>query len=228
MKKYLYISCLSALLIAACRPAKAQIIDANYYLDAQGKPFRNNSGNYNVDDIEGSMFFYDKWSVGDVTNADGTVLKNVRLKYSVYGDQLIFAGANGEMMALDKPSKRFTLNTVVFASGFPAVDNFTADSYYQVIEDGKTKLLKHTSKTVIEIKGGYSTTSKVTRQFTTTEAWYILKNGSMIKVKPDKKSVLAALNDKATDIDTYLASHKVNFKNDTELAGLLNHYNSLQ
>lgn len=226
MKKHLYICCLAGLLVAAGYGVKAQIIDANYYLDAQGKPFRN-AGNYNLDDIEGSMFFYDKWTIGDVTNADGTMLKNVKLKYSVYGDQLIFAAANGEMVALDKPARRFTLNTVVFASGFPAVDNFTTNTYYQLIYDGKTKLLKHTSKTVTEIKGGYSTSSKVTRQFTTTETWYVLKNENMIKIKPDKKTVLAALDDKAAGINTYLAANKVNFKNDADLARLLDHYNSL-
>jgi hypothetical protein len=220
MKRQFLALLAAVLLVVGYQKASAQSV---YYIDSQGKAIRD--ADNELDNIKGTPFMYEQWVFGTFVNAEGTLFKNIKLKYNVYNDQLIFAGSKGEMMAFDKPVKQFTLNETLFANGFPAIDAFGSDTYYQVLGEGSTKLLKHYSKHV-EKNSTYGS-AMASMRFADNEAWYLFKDGKISALKLDKKNVLAALNDKSTQVNNYLSNHKVNFKNDMELSNLLAYYNSL-
>lgn len=177
------------------------------------------------EDVEGSPFLNDDWQQGALTTDKGQGFTDVMLKYDIHNDQLLFRGADGQPMAFADGVKTFTLGKAVYANGFPAVGAQGSRSYYQVLADGKVKLLKRTGKIIEETKSYGSTTSS--RSFRKVEAYFIFKDDKMETFKPDKKSVTALLADKATQISAYADSHKINYKNDSDLGALFAYYNSL-
>jgi hypothetical protein len=196
--------------------AKAQ----NYYSDIQGVALKESK----ADDAEGSPYLSDNWGTGSATIAKGTY-DNMKLKYDLKNDVPVFASKDNVAMRFAVPVKRFTINNMVFANGFPAIGAQMKDSYYEVLSDGKTKLLKHRAKHIEETKTYGSATAS--REYVAIEAYYVFKNDKMSQIKPDKKAVMALMADKAAQIDDYLKANIVNFKNDADLGKLFDKYNSL-
>jgi hypothetical protein len=52
-------------------------------------------------------------------------------------------------------------------------------------------------------------------------------NNQITRIKPSQKSILAALGDKADQLQGYMKSNTVNYKSDVALAKLFSYYNSL-
>lgn len=205
-------------------PPPQQVKAQEYtYVDREGKDIRKYRPT--PENISGTPFLVDKWLDGTVVNSKGVTFNNVRLKFDVYNDKLLYAETNNEALEFPENIKKFTLNNMVFINGLPSVDTLSELSYYQLLADGKTKLLRHPAKHIVESKGYGS--SMTNYRFDDMQVLYIYKDVKMIAIKQDKKSVLAVLADKETEMNNYLANHKVNFKNNADLTALIAYYNTL-
>jgi hypothetical protein len=178
-------------------------------------------------EIIGSVFYIDKWIEGDVSTVDGKVFKGVNLKYDTFKDLLYFKQRNNDDLYLftDK-IKSFTLLTVngeeKFISGFLPVDNFTNNSYYQVLgKNEENYFLKKSIKSILENKPYNS--AIVEKTFTEIQVYYLFKDGKMIKFKPSKKEFLANFPAQSEKINAYLKTNDVDFKNGKDLGGLFSH-----
>lgn len=195
-----------------------------------GKPFNANA----TADVNGSVDFKLDWADGTLTRKGGKQYTNLKLKYDVYDDQVVFEDvkSGNSFVPTFTDITGFTLKgldgdktEMIFANGFPAVDNQTPASFYQVIAGGKTQLLKRFSKNIKESQGfGDGTTTKA---FEDTETDYILKNGTMTKVKADEKDITTALSDKAPQLTAYAKTNHLGFKKDEDLAKIFDYYNTL-
>ena len=224
MKKYnLY--CLLVLLFF-CMQAKAQILS-----DYTGRPYLLKTH----DGIEGSPLLTENWLPGTVDFANGKTAA-ATLNYNLYGDELLFKTPKDSIVqAFVDPVKSFSIKGITleesdqtdmtFSSGFPAVDDQTAKTFYQVVGDGKIKLLRCYKKKVLESKDFASQIG--TKTFINANSYYLFANNQMTKIKPSQKTILAALNDKADKIQEYVKANSVNFKSDVALAKLFGYYNSL-
>jgi hypothetical protein len=65
------------------------------------------------------------------------------------------------------------------------------------------------------------------KEFATYENMYLLKDGSMVRIKKDKSNLLDLLQDKSYAIKKYMIDQKLNLKNETHLIDLVKHYNTL-
>ncbi|MES2275570.1 MAG: hypothetical protein V4592_06085 [Bacteroidota bacterium] len=193
---------------------------AQFYQDIQGNAIKENKSA----DTEGSPYLLDNWTAGSATVEKGRY-DNIKLKYDIKNDQLIFAGKDDVPMGFADPVKKFSINNRNFANGFPAIGAQGKDSYYEVLSDGKVKLLKHYAKHIEENKTYGS--AAVTREYTGIETYYVFKDDKMSAIKPDRKNISDLTADKAAQIDTYLKTNKVNFKNDASLGQLFDYYNGL-
>jgi hypothetical protein len=110
-----------------------------------------------------------------------------------------------------------------FKSGFPAIDNETQNSFYQVLAEGKASLLKKYSITWRDDKPYNSGTT--TRIFTAREILYLNINGSMFKLDKNNSNLATILSSKM--VNAYLAKEKRNLKKDDEVIRLIEYYNSL-
>lgn len=194
---------------------------------SDGKPVNESA----IADVTGSPDINVDWADGSITRKSGKQYTNLKLRYDAYNDQVVFEDPqNGNsLVPAFADVNGFTMKSndgdMTFANGFPAVDNQTPASFYQVIAPGKTELLKHYTKTVKESQGfGDGSTTK---NFDDAETYYIFKNGSMTKVKADEKDITAALSDKSQQLTAYAKSNHLGFKKESDLNKIFAYYNTL-
>lgn len=183
-------------------------------------------------DIKGSAFSTPDWAKGTVHLDNNTTYTDLEMKYSDYEDK-VFVKKGADVMEFDKRVKDFTLSVVKndlpildhYRNGYKNIPGYNADAYFQVLADGKVQLLKKTVKKIrTENEYGSMTTNK---SFSSNTHYFLVKDQNATTFKKDKKTVLETLSDKQAQIDTYLKTNKIDFKNDDDLVKLLTYYNSL-
>ena len=121
--------------------------------------------------------------------------------------------------------KEFGQDLKVFQCGFPPIDNQNRISFYQILLNGKTSLLKSVYKTIQERNNDLS--GERYKEFATYENTYLLKDGAMVRIKKDKSSLLNLLQDKSQVLQQYINDQKLNLKNEADLIALVKYYNTL-
>ena len=186
-------------------------------------------------EIDGNPFLINNWADGNIDFVNGKT-GVVKVKYDLVKDVLLFQHKDDStaMYFVDQV-KGFTLTNsfinessiipLVFNSGYPAIDIQTTASFYQVITPGKVQLLRHYRKAIRTDQAFNSAT--VTKTFAFTDLYYLYADNKISRIKPSQKSILAAMANKSTEIQAYLKTTTVDYKNDAALAKLFNYYNSL-
>jgi hypothetical protein len=213
MKRYLILT----LLILAGKLLQAQEI----VYDFTGQPVLVKK----YEEYEGSPFLYDEWKKGSVKLKNGKEYSNLDLKYDAAEDRVLFKDDRGNTYKFNDPVSEFRLNSQLYRSGYQADESRTPDSFYQVLVDGNTQLLKRVAKTIAEQKTYGSAVLK--KHFQSTESFFIVKAGKLKKVRKDKKAIFDALGGNAAEMEQYIASNKLNLKIDNDMAMLISYYNSL-
>ncbi|OOQ60797.1 hypothetical protein [Mucilaginibacter pedocola] len=188
-------------------------------------------------DVEGSPYLFEDWEPGSVTLVNGvSSTEQMQLKYNVVDDVLTFKDkASGEEMAFVQKVKEFKIAPnagltdakymKLYRSGFTGIEGTTADSFFEVLADGKAQLLKRFTKVVFESQDIGSASKKKT--FLEKEKYYIIMGGKATVVKNDKKSILSVLADKQPQLEDYIKTNKVSFKSDAQVGKLVDYYNTL-
>ncbi|MDN5285350.1 MAG: hypothetical protein JWR38_1624 [Mucilaginibacter sp.] len=227
MKKCILCFLMSMVMISGSFVASAQ-----YLKDPNGKEYMLQS----YTEVEGTPFLINNWAPGSVTLANGQTITTL-LKYDLVGDELLFKNkGDSSAMSFVDPVRSFSLNessieesdltSLVFSNGYPAVDKQTPTSFYQVISDGKVKLLKHYKK-VIRVDKAFNSATAV-KTFFLSEEYYLFVNNQITKIKPGQKAILTVLADKTAQLQKYMSINAMNYKSDDVLAKLFSYYNSLQ
>lgn len=224
MKKVFFILCV--ILLFYYKPANAQVL-----LDVKGEPIKENS----YTEVEGNSFLINDWLSGSI-NLENNKDVTASLKYDIFANVLLFKKENGEILAVKNKIRGFTLNNtnseisnispLVFVNGYPTTGKQTEGSFYQLIADGKVRLLKYYKKSIDE-RPGTSYTASVTKSFKLLQVYYIFRDGNLTEIQPNKKSILKLFDDHTAQLDTYLKANNVNFKSDKDLQKLFTWYNSL-
>lgn len=186
----------------------------------------------NLSDVKGSQFIFDDWAKGNVKLKDDKVYNNLDLKYSDYDDAVYFKSSSGEMQAFSVPVADFTISYTEgnnnflrhFKNGYQVM-GYEVNAYFETLNDGKTQFLKKTKKKIEEVNTYGSTTGN--KSFNTSTRYFIFNNGKVVNVKKDKKSILEALGDKQTELETYAKANNLNFKNEADIAKLVTYYNTI-
>lgn len=113
-----------------------------------------------------------------------------------------------------------------FSNGFPAVDQQTPASFYEILHDGKTDLLKRTKAVLLDVTGYNSATKQ--KRFDFTETCYLVRTGTTpVRVKRDKKSLLEVLADRGAQVDEFISREKLKFRTWDDVAKVLRFYDGL-
>ncbi|GAB3264755.1 hypothetical protein GCM10027347_32030 [Larkinella harenae] len=188
-----------------------QIIRANKYVDVQGSPYLNEA-----------------WKEGTVTAANSKSYPNLKVRYDVYAGELEYMQNNQPYRLSPAAMKEFRIvdnGEMIFRNGFAAVNNNTPTTFYQVLVDGPTKLLKQMKINIMENKPFNSAT--VTKEFQKQDYYFIAKaDGSLQRIQKNKKSVLAALADQKDRVEKLIKEQDLNLSNEASLITLLEGYNA--
>jgi hypothetical protein len=180
-------------------------------------------------DVDGDPYLYDRWLPGKVLTVSGKVYENLKIKYDIYSDFLLFAyDSADEPLKFADDVKSFTLilsEPQVFYNGFPAIDNQTSQSYYQVLSKGAIMLLKRATKVINESKG-YNT-NVITKSYQNHNKYYIYSDGKISSTDNPKKALYSLAVNRKAQLDEFVKNNSINFKKDEDLSKVFNFYNNL-
>jgi hypothetical protein len=216
-------------LIALFLTANIALSQAQYMQDINGVAMPTKI----YTNVDGSPYLIDNWVKGSVKLANGKTYKDVLLKYDMVDGQLYFQHKPEETLTFVDPVKEFKLSYIesdmqqlkLFRNGYPSIAGGNEKSFYEVLSDGTIQLLKHDAKSISEYKEYNSAT--VTKKFDDNIKYYLYNNNKLVAIKPDKKSILAAIPNKQPELDAYIKTNNLNLKKDEDLAKLIIYYNSL-
>lgn len=180
-------------------------------------------------DVEGSPYLVEEFHKGILTMAKGNqVHDGIPMRYDAYKDELEYE-KDGKHYLLGTEIISFSIPTgdalYEFQRGFPAVGDLTENSFYHVLHDGNTKLLKHYGKRMREEKAYNSATA--TKRFDGTEQLFVLKGGRMHPIKKnDKKELLSLLSDEKNLMNYIIKEEQLNFKSEGDMVKLLEEYDA--
>ena len=180
-------------------------------------------------DVEGSPFLFEDWNTGIVKAVENDkVFDNLKMRYDAYKDEVEYE-KDGKMYRLGPEITAFTLPTgdalYQFRRGFPAVGDQTASSFYRVLSDGNTKVLKRYEMKMRKEKPYNSATA--TQRFTLDEQLYVLKNGVMHPVKTnDKKGIMKLVSDEKNLMNYIIKEEQLNFRTEDDIVKLLEEYDA--
>jgi hypothetical protein len=197
--------------------------------DVNGQAFINK-----YEGIAGSVYDQSDYQLAKITLKDGRVYNDVKTRINLLEQEVNFIASNGQEGFLGKgmaseiayiDSQKETQDIKIFQCGFPPIDNQNRISFYQILFNGKTSLLKSVYKSIQERNNEMS--GERFKEFATYENIYLLKEGTMSRIKKDKSSILAIFQDKKEAIAKYIEAQKLNLKNEAHLIDLVKYYNSL-
>jgi hypothetical protein len=208
-------SLLSLGLILAALAVQAQSM---FIQDINGRPIFENG----YTEIEGSPYLNDAWSRGTVkAKHNGKTYELAKMRYDLYKDELEYE-ENQKPYRFGNEITEFVTNDGIFRNGFPGTESLTARTFYQVLYDGNVKLLKRNTVR-IQTEKLYSSATQ-TKRFMKEDALYLFKNGTVTRLKKDKKALLEALGDKQADLEAFIKDQKLKITKEEDVLKVIEKY----
>jgi len=171
-----------------------------------------------------SAYLLTEWYPGSVRMQDDKFYDGVPLRYDIVKDEIEFK-KDSSLFRISDGVKEFTIpsgiDLYIFRSGFPAGKGLTGKSFYRVVYDGQTKLLKRYKSQIKEEK------ASATRTLEPDAKLYIVKNNKLNEVNlKDKSSFLKLLSDEKNKMQYVIKEEQLEFGAEDDLAKLLEEYDS--
>jgi len=213
---------LTTLLTLLCVAGYAQISNLTAF---DGTPIKENR----YPNVKGSPWLVDAWLDGEVWGEGEQRLKNVKLRYDEYADDVVLF-REGKSFRLNPATIRgfvvyvpessdLEAKPYVYKNGYPEVDNNSKNTFYRVLYEGKKAVFLYRTKVeLFENAPTYGSAVNET-SFVRKKRYYVYKDGKMHPVLLNKKDILNALNDKAAE--AYAAKNKMKLKKEEEIIQLM-------
>ncbi len=208
-------------------------VSTNFFVEAyniRGRPFTNKD----AINVEGSPLLNNEWKKGTVYFKDGSVSKDVELKFNLEKNELYF-NRNGEMFTFNDPIASFRLEMenegkseeLLFRSGYPPHGRHNKESFYEVVADGAKFQVINFRYSYLADTYVYGGSSK--KKFTPNEELYVfdLAFGKVIRIKRSEAAVMDAMPDLKNRISQICSTKKLKMKTNGDLIILFNELNNL-
>jgi len=183
--------------------------------------------------INGSPWFNNNWMVSKVIMNDSTEYAGKLIKIDLLRKQVhyldsaetefIMNGPIDKIILFDQPARRNY--EFIPSSQFKDLEGDPQYGWYQLLADGKARLLKQIKKSLHEYRPYGSATDE--QEIITKEFFFIVNNGKFIWIK--KMSQLSEiLKDKWDQLKEYKSRNKIsNAVNEENLAAMVKYYNQI-
>lgn len=171
-----------------------------------------------------SPYLFKEWYSGTVRTSDDKVHDGVQLRYDLVKDEVEYKTGSG-LFRISSGVTEFSIPTgtdlYTFKSGYPAVGDQTEKSFYRVLYDGNTKLLKRYAHPIKVEK------ASATRSMDAGAKLFILKDNKLNPVQlSNRNSFLKLLTDEKNKMQYVIREQQLDFAGDDDLARLLEEYDS--
>lgn len=171
-----------------------------------------------------SPYLFKEWYSGTVRTNDDKVHDGVQLRYDFVKDEVEYKTGSG-LFRLSAGVTEFTIPTgldlYTFRSGYPSVASNTEKSFYRVLYDGNTKLLKKYTHPIKVEK------ASATREMDAGARLFLLKDNKMNPVQlSNRNSFLKLLTDERNKLNYVIKEQQLDFAGEDDLIRLLEEYDS--
>ncbi len=171
--------------------------------------------------VEGTPYLFNTWAMGTLTMPDGKTLTNVRMNIDLVTQELIVQNSQmvGMIVSHDQVSALNLNNSMVFKLGFPAIDNQTPASLYQVLVADTVSLLKYSQKSIVQLDE-----FDKKKKFMLYEDYYFFYKNLINAVKSKTLSkVFPGIKD---EIAAYIKAEDVKMKDEADVKKLIQYINT--
>lgn len=179
--------------------------------------------------IKGNVFYNEDWNKGYILLSDNHIAKDISLRFNIYSNEIYFM-LDSQVLVVSAavPVSEFGIykkndpnNIAIFRCGYPAVNNNTTKTFYNVVVNAKIALLCHYEKRIMEATNSIGAFE---RKFIDSETWFIYNSSSnkIIPVKKNKNALVEALPEYADKIQSIIQQNNLKLKSDLEWNILLN------
>jgi hypothetical protein len=186
--------------------------------------------------VKNSPYLLDEWFRADLFLVNNSKYENVLLKLNTFADEVVIKRTgSGDSIIIDKPTVDYFVikpnqeQVILFRKVQPKGE--AKARYFQVLAQGDYLLLVRHSKELLraDFKGGYSA-GRTYDEFVPERQYLVAlpaDKTNLIKVKPNDKAVLKALQDNGQWAD-YLKQQGLNLKAEADLVRFFNYLNKAQ
>ena len=209
------------LLLLFCQQAFSQTVEG----------FKTQPERPGNEDIAGNPYVLNGWNDGVIKFTSGRIVKQFKLKFDCLNNQLLLQ-FEGNTFAAESKVMEFVIypkgkkgDSMVFRKGYPSIDRGNENTYYQVLIDGKSTLLRLFVKLIIEEKqivGG-----QVSKKTDDDEAFYLLQDKAMISLPREKNNVHESFPLYKDEIHQYIVKEQLKMRNAVDFMKLVHYYNSI-
>jgi hypothetical protein len=221
--------------VILAQSGSAGVIDVNnsvqFMTDVSGKPLMVRS-EYRV---VGSPYYPEKYYLADIILNSGKKYIGIRARLNLMDNELLFMTPDGTEMTLTSPVLKIVFTdpynnkamlNITFQKNFPAIDQQTAESYYEVLDSGSVKLLKYHKITYDDRKGYNEAT--MTRYFQETNLYYLYSEKTgMVKLEKGKDFWVSFFNDKKNQVSEFIDLNDLKCRKETDWKKVIAFYNTL-
>lgn len=181
---------------------------------------------FNGMDLEGSPYLNEEFVTACVETNRGYKASNVLVRFNIYTNAFEFKQNKSIFELINVKLVKIMLNDFdssayrLFATGFPAVDDHTNTSFYEVLNrKNKIQLIKYYTQKLEDVKtmGFYNK-----KQLALTVTYYLFQEGMQPqKIKLNESALLKALPDYADQIHKIKNEQQLELKHEKDVATLL-------
>lgn len=185
--------------------------------------------------VDGSPFHPDHYYKASLFLKSGKAYTGIPVKLNLMDNTILYTTPSGEELVSINPIVRvvFTdtaennlMTGVIFERGFASVDKQTEDTYYEILDSGKVTLLKY-YRVYFDDRKTYASAT-ITRAFHETPSYYLcLADGTMKKLEKGRDFLLALINVKKQELDSYITREDLKCKKEADWKKVIAYYNSI-
>ena len=185
--------------------------------------------------VEGTHYFQDYWSIGDVILFNGSTLEDLQMKFDIEKNHLEIKTENKVKLLEDSFIKEFTLLDSESGSkkkfmncSLYKENGVELIGFFESISDGKMSLFSKMELDII--KASYDAKFDVgdkSDKVLKVENYFIANGENVYRIAKNKKENLKIFGDKSEQITSYLKSEKLSLKDKEDLQKIVAYYNSI-
>lgn len=197
-------------------------------------------------EVLGTYYLDQDWTLATVrfyprtiSTPKGTVkldsLTDIQIKVILFGNEVEFNTPEGIKIISGTLIKGFTLQKQnqlpkTYISTLEFVDNYDKikPSFFEILVDGNIKLLEYTKINIQkpDYVEAFNTGSKDIK-ITKDKQLFITQGNEVLKLKPNKKNILALMADKKIEVEAFIKQNNLFVKDRADLLKIFNFYNQI-
>jgi hypothetical protein len=189
------------------------------------------SNESDMNSITGNPYLMKDWCDGIVRFSSGRTMTQFKLKFDCLKNTLLLQ-FEGNAFAAESKVKEFVMypkkkDSLLFRRGFPSTNKTTDQTYFHVLLQDKTSLLRLIGRNIIEEKQLVSVNGRVNRRMEEVEFYYLLRNGEMVLLPASRTELPAIFADKKEPLAQFIAANQLKMQHPEDFVAVVKKYNEL-